>query len=138
MKEATLLSSEAAFWVATTGEIERAVIACNPIEALSVLLIEQENNQDNSATSPATIYLGIGRASQLPTQFLQELDSVIIAIAEDSLLARNAISLLPNGELVNPQSSWNDIWIQLIEQEQQTYKQNNQQYKQRIQDLELD
>src|ERR687885_357380 len=27
------LSSEAAFWVATTGEIERAVIACNPIEA---------------------------------------------------------------------------------------------------------
>ena len=36
------LSSEAAFWVATTGEIERAVIACNPIEALSILLIEQE------------------------------------------------------------------------------------------------
>ncbi|PSB53136.1 relaxase, partial [filamentous cyanobacterium Phorm 6] len=32
------LSSEAAFWVATTGEIERAVIACNPIEALSILL----------------------------------------------------------------------------------------------------
>jgi hypothetical protein len=30
------LSSEAAFWVATTGEIERAVIACNPIEALSL------------------------------------------------------------------------------------------------------
>ena len=54
------------------------------------------------------------------------------------MLARNAISLLPNGELVNPQSSWNDIWIQLIEQEQQTYKQNNQQYKQRIQNLELD
>ena len=57
------LSSEAAFWVATTGEIERAVIACNPIEALSILLIEQEN----SATAPATIYLGIERASQLPT-----------------------------------------------------------------------
>jgi hypothetical protein len=36
------LSSEAAFWVATTGEIERAVIACNPIEALSILLIEQK------------------------------------------------------------------------------------------------
>jgi len=122
------LSSEAAFWVATTGEIERAVIACNPIETLSVLLIEQEN----SATAPATVYLGIERASQLPTQFLQELDSVIIAIAEDSYLARNASALLPNAELVNPQSSWNDIWIQLIEQEQQTYKQNNQQYKQRI------
>src|SRR4028118_1289496 len=72
------LSSEAAFWVATTGEIERAVIVCNPIEALSILLIEQENNQDNSATAPATLYLGIERASQLPTQFLQELDSVII------------------------------------------------------------
>jgi hypothetical protein len=128
------LSSEAAFWVATTGEIERAVIACNPIEALSILLIEQEN----SATAPATIYLGIERASQLPTQFLQELDSLIIAIAEDSHLARNAISLLPNAELVNPQSSWNDIWIQLIEQEQQTHKQNNQKYKQRIQDIELD
>jgi hypothetical protein len=53
------LSSEAAFWVATTGEIERAVIACNPIEALSILLIEQENNQTNSATAPPTIYLGI-------------------------------------------------------------------------------
>jgi len=131
------LSSEAAFWVATTGEIERAVIACNPIEALSLLLIEQENNEDNSATPP-TIYLGIERASQLPTQFLQELDSVIIALAEDSHLARNAISLLPNAELVSPQSSWNDIWIQLIEQEQQTPKQNNQQYKQRIQDIELD
>jgi hypothetical protein len=128
------LSSEAAFWVATTGEIERAVIACNPIEALSILLIEQEN----SATAPATIYLGIERASQLPTQFLQELDSVIIAIAEDSHLARNASALLPNAELANPQSSWNDIWIQLIEQEQQTHKQNNQQYKQRIQDIELD
>jgi hypothetical protein len=128
------LSSEAAFWVATTGEIERAVIACNPIEALSILLIEQEN----SATAPATIYLGIERASQLPTQFLQELDSVIIAIAEDSHLARNASALLPDAELVNPQSSWNDIWIQLIEQEQQTHKQNNQQYKQRIQDIELD
>jgi hypothetical protein len=132
------LSSEAAFWVATTGEIERAVIACNPIEALSILLIEQENNQDNSATAPATIYLGIERASQLPIQFLQELDSVIIAIAEDYMLARNASELLPNAELVNPQSSWNDIWIQLIEQEQQDIQQNNQPYKQRIQDIELD
>ncbi|MEG3932877.1 relaxase/mobilization nuclease domain-containing protein [Microcoleus sp. T3_B1] len=131
------LSSEAAFWVATTGEIERAVIACNPIEALSILLIEQENSQDNS-TPPPTIYLGIERASQLPIQFLQELDSVIIAIAENSQLARNASALLPNAELVNPQSSWNDIWIQLIEQEQQTHKQNNQQYKRRIQEIELD
>ncbi|MEG4809769.1 relaxase/mobilization nuclease domain-containing protein [Microcoleus sp. F8-D3] len=124
------LSSEAAFWVATTGEIERAVIACNPIEALSILLIEQ----DNSTTTPATLYLGIERASQLPIQLLQELDSVIIAIAENSQLARNAISLVPDAELVNPPSSWNDIWIQLIEQEQQT----NQQHKQRIQDIELD
>jgi hypothetical protein len=95
------LSSEAAFRVATTGEIERAVIACNPIEALSILLIEQEN----SATAPAIIYLGIERASQLPTQFLQEVDSVIIAIAEDYMLARNASALLPNAELVNPQGS---------------------------------
>jgi hypothetical protein len=128
------LSSEAAFWVATTGEIERAVIACNPIEALSILLIEQEN----SATAPPTIYLGIERASQLPIEFLQELDSVIIAIAENSQLARNALALLPNAELVNPQSSWNDIWIQLIEQEQQNIQPNNQPYKQRIQDIELD
>jgi hypothetical protein len=128
------LSSEAAFWVATTGEIERAVIACNPIEALSILLIEQ----DNSTTAPATLYLGIEQASQLPRQFLQELDSVIIAIAEDSHLARNASALLPDAELVSPQSTWNDIWIQLIEQEQQTHKQNHQQYKQRIQDIELD
>ncbi|MEG5173056.1 relaxase/mobilization nuclease domain-containing protein [Microcoleus sp. B3-D7] len=128
------LSSEAAFWVATTGEIERAVIACNPIEALSILLIEQ----DNSTTAPPTIYLGIERASQLPIQFLQELDSVIIAMAENSQLARNASELLPNAEFANPQSSWNDIWIQLIEQEQPTHKQNNQQYKQRIQDIELD
>jgi hypothetical protein len=128
------LSSEAAFWVATTGEIERAVIACNPIEALSILLIEQ----DNSTTAPATLYLGIERASQLPIQFLQELDSVIIAIAEESQLARNASALLPDAELVNPQSSWNDIWIQLIEQEQQTHQQNNQQYKRRTQDIELD
>ena len=128
------LSSEAAFWVATTGEIERAVIACNPIEALSILLLEQEN----SATAPPTIYLGIERASQLPTQFLQELDSVIIALAEESHLARSALALLPNAELVSPQSSWNDIWIQLIEQEQQNHKQNNQQYKQRTQDIELD
>ena len=132
------LSSEAAFWVATTGEIERAVIACNPIEALSILLIEQENNQDNSATPPPTIYLGIERASQLPTQFLQELDSLIIAIAEDSHLARNVLALLPDAELVNPQSTWNDIWIQLIEQEQQNLQQNNQQYKRRIQEIELD
>ncbi|MEG4989999.1 relaxase, partial [Microcoleus sp. BR0-C5] len=132
------LSSEAAFWVATTGEIERAVIACNPIEALSILLSEQENNQDNSATPPPTIYLGIERASQLSIQFLQELDSVIIAIAENSHLARNALALLPNAELVNPQSSWNDIWIQLIEQEQQNIQPNNQPYKQRIQDIELD
>ena len=128
------LSSEAAFWVATTGEIERAVIACNPIEALSILLIEQEN----SATAPPTIYLGIERASQLPIELLQELDSVIIAIAENSQLARNALALLPNAELVNPQSSWNDIWIQLIEQEQQNIQPNNQPYKQRIQDIELD
>jgi len=132
------LPSEAAFWVATTGEIERAVIACNPIEALSILLIEQENNQDNSTTPPPTIYLGIERASQLPIEFLQELDSVIIAIAENSQLARNALALLPNAELVNPQSSWNDIWIQLIEQEQQNIQPNNQSYKQRIQDIELD
>jgi hypothetical protein len=54
------------------------------------------------------------------------------------MLARNASALLSNAELVNPQSSWNDIWIQLIEQEQPTYKQNNQQYKQRLQNLELD
>jgi hypothetical protein len=128
------LSSEAAFWVATTGEIERAVIACNPIEALSILLIEQ----DNSATAPPTIYLGIERASQLPIQFLQELDSVIIAIAENSHLARNAIAMLPDAELVNPESSWNEIWIQLIEQEQQNIQQNNQQYKQRTQEIELD
>jgi hypothetical protein len=110
------------------------VIACNPIEALSILLIEQENNPDNCATPPPTIYLGIERASQLPIEFLQELDSVIIAIAENSQLARNASALLPKAELVSPQSSWNDIWIQLIEQEQQTH----QQHKQRIQDIELD
>lgn len=132
------LSSEASFWVATTGEIERAVIACNPIEALSILLIELENNQNNSGTAPATIYLGIERDSQLPTQFLQELDSVIIAIAENYQLARNALALLPDAELANPQSSWNDMWIQLIEYKQQNYKQNNQQYKQLIQDIELD
>jgi hypothetical protein len=132
------LSSEAAFWVATTGEIERAVIACNPIEALSILLLKQENNQDNSTTPPPTIYLGIERALQLPTQFLQELDSVIIALAEDCMLARNAFALLTDAELVNLQSIWNDIWIQLIEQEQPTQKQNNQKHKQRIQEIELD
>jgi hypothetical protein len=132
------LPSEAAFWVATTGEIERAVIACNPIEALSILLIELENNQNNSATELTTIYIGIERASQLPTQFLQELDSVIIALAEDSHLAQNALALLPNAEVVSPQSSWNDIWIQLIEQEQRSHKQNNQQHKQQIPNIELD
>ncbi len=139
-----LLSSEAAFWVATTGEIERAVITCNPIETLSILLIERENNQNNFATVPPTIYIGIELASQLPRQFLQELDTVIIAIAEDSLLAQNILALLPNAKIANPQSSWNDIWIQLIEQkqlierEQPTHKQNNQHQKQRIQEIELD
>jgi transcriptional regulator with XRE-family HTH domain len=132
------LPSEAAFWVATTGEIERAVIACNPIEALSILLIELENNPNNSATELTTIYIGIERASQLPTQFLQELDSVIIALAEDSNLAQNALALLPNAEVVSPQSSWNDIWIQLSEQEQRSHKQNNQQHKQQIPNIELD
>ena len=87
---------------------------------------------------------GIAIASQLPRQFLQELDTVIIAIAEDSLLAQNILALLPNAEIANPQSSWNDIWIQLIEQkqlierEQPTHKQNNQHQKQRIQEIELD
>ncbi|MEG4345126.1 relaxase/mobilization nuclease domain-containing protein [Microcoleus sp. A003_D6] len=132
------LPSEAAFWVATTGEIERAVITCNPIEALSILLIELENNQNNSATELATIYIGIERASQLPTQFLQELDSVIIALAEDSHLAQNALALLPNAEIISPQSSWNDIWIQLSEQEQRSHRQNNQQHKQQIPNIELD
>ncbi|WP_449416041.1 relaxase/mobilization nuclease domain-containing protein [Phormidium nigroviride] len=138
------LPSEATFWVTTTGEIERAVITCNPIEALSILLIERENNPNNFATVPPTIYIGIERASQLPRQFLQELDSVIIAIAEDSLLAQNVLALLPNAEIANPQSSWNDIWIhlieqkQLIEREQLTYKQNSQHQKQRIQEIELD
>ncbi|WP_039962070.1 hypothetical protein, partial [Kamptonema sp. PCC 6506] len=138
------LPSEATFWVTTTGEIERAMIACNPIETLSILLIERENNPNNFATVPPTIYIGIERASQLPRQFLQELDTVIIAIAEDSLLAQNVLALLPNAEIANPQSSWNDIWIQLIEQkqlierEQLTYKQNSQHQKQRIQEIELD
>jgi len=132
------LPSEAAFWVATTGEIERAVIACNPIEALSILLIELENNPNNSATELTTIYIGIERASQLPTQFLQELDSVLIALAEDSNLAQNALALLTNAEVVSPQSSWNDIWIQLIEREQRSHKQNNQQHKQQIPNIELD
>jgi hypothetical protein len=138
------LPSEATFWVITTGEIERAVITCNPIETLSILLIERENNQNNFATVPPTIYIGIELASQLPRQFLQELDTVIIAIAEDSLLAQNILALLPNAEIANPQSSWNDIWIQLIEQkqlierEQPTHKQNNQHQKQRIQEIELD
>jgi len=133
------LPSEAAFWVATTGEIERAVITCNPIEALSILLIELENNPNNSATELTTIYIGIERVSQLPTQFLQELDSVIIALAEDSQLAQNALALLPNAEVVSPQSSWNDIWIQLSEREQRSHKQNNQQHKhQPIQNIELD
>ena len=132
------LPSEAAFWVAITGEIERAVITCNPIEALSILLIELENNPNNSATELPTIYIGIERVSQLPTQFLQELDSVIIALAEDSQLAQNALALLPNAEVVSPQSSWNDIWIQLIEQEQRSHKQNNQQHKQPIPNIELD
>jgi hypothetical protein len=96
------LPSEAAFWVATTGEIERAVIICNPIEALPILLIELENNQNNSATELATIYIGIKRFSQLPTQFLQGLDSVIIALVEHSQLAQNALALLQNPELVSP------------------------------------
>lgn len=132
------LPSEAAFWVATTGEIERAVITCNPIEALSILLIELENNPNNSATELTTIYIGIERVSQLPTQFLQELDSVLIALAEDSNLAQNALALLPNAEVVSPQSSWNDIWIQLSEQEQRSHRQNNQQHKQPIPNIELD
>ncbi|MCW6050179.1 relaxase/mobilization nuclease domain-containing protein [Lyngbya sp. CCAP 1446/10] len=132
------LPSEAAFWVATTGEIERAVITCNPIEALSILLIELENNPNNSATELTTIYIGIERASQLPTQFLQELDSVLIALAEDSQLAQNALALLPNAEVVSPQSSWNDIWTQLIEREQRSHRQNNQQHKQQNPNIELD
>ena len=132
------MQSEAAFWVATTEEIKLAMIACNPIEALSFLLIELENNQNNSATELATIYIGIERASQLLTQFLQELDSVIIALAEDSQLAQNALVLLPNAEIVSPQSSWNDIWIQLIDREQRSHKQNNQQHKQPIQNIEMD
>ncbi|NEO98698.1 MAG: relaxase/mobilization nuclease domain-containing protein [Symploca sp. SIO2E9] len=116
--------TNSAFWLATQGEIKRAIVTDNPVEALSAMLIDEEQQQ----TVP-TLYLSIEKAEQLPKDLLQNLDQVIVGL-QNPELTREVIARLPNAQQADGLKSWNDIWQ---EEQQKKQLQLEQEEKQQLQ-----
>ena len=114
-------SEKGVFWIANHNNIERAVIASNPVETLSVIAVDPDF--DNKPT----LYLSIDAISSLPKSFLEDVSSIIVALKGDEFgdkLSKEIIEILPQAKRINPGiGGWNGILIaQVQETEEQLFE----------------
>ncbi|MEG4876892.1 relaxase/mobilization nuclease domain-containing protein [Microcoleus sp. CZ3-B4] len=102
-------SEQGIFWIATQNDIERAVIASNPVEMLSAIALDPDFNRR------ATLYLSIDAISSLPTEFLIDIPAIVVGLKGDEFgdkLSQEIISILPQAKRINPGiDGWNGILI---------------------------
>jgi hypothetical protein len=106
------------FWIATDTTVTRAVLLSDPIEVLSVIALE--STIDKRKRQP-TLYWsvdngkisGIGDRSQIPLEFLDSLDTVVIAFKDNEKvedLISDLLTELPQAKRVSPgQAGWNQL-----------------------------
>ncbi|CBN53568.1 hypothetical protein [Kamptonema sp. PCC 6506] len=102
-------SEQGIFWIATQNDIERAVIASNPVEMLSAIALDPDFDRK------PTLYLSIDAISSLPTEFLRGIPAIVVGLKGDEFgekLSQEIISILPQAKRINPGiSGWNGILI---------------------------
>jgi hypothetical protein len=96
-------TQNSAFFLATSGIIERAVITDQPLQAIASFLVEDSQNQ----TIP-TLYLSINHTEQLPLELLRELDEVNLSIKEPTL-AETIKQELPQAK-ASQTENWLEKW----------------------------
>ncbi|MBD2295062.1 relaxase/mobilization nuclease domain-containing protein [Anabaena sphaerica FACHB-251] len=98
------------FWIATDTTVTRAVLLSDPIEVLSVIALE--STVDKRKRQP-TLYWSVGDRSQIPLEFLDSLDTVVIAFKDNEKvedLISDLLTELPQSKRVSPgQAGWNQL-----------------------------
>ncbi|WP_137668153.1 relaxase/mobilization nuclease domain-containing protein [Sphaerospermopsis reniformis] len=106
------------FWIATDTTVTRAVLLSDPIEVLSVIALE--STVDKRKRQP-TLYWSVGDGetpaigdrSQIPLEFLDSLDTVVIAVKDNEKvedLISDLLTKLPQAKRVSPgQAGWNQL-----------------------------
>ncbi len=108
------LNSEAtkngSFWIATDTTVTRAVLLSDPIEVLSVIALESTVDKKQRQS---TLYWSVSSHEQIPLEFLQSLDTVIIAFKDHEEvedLISDILAELPQAKKVSPgQAGWNKL-----------------------------
>jgi hypothetical protein len=98
------------FWIATDTTVTRAVLLSDPIEVLSVIALESTVDKKQRQS---TLYWSVGESEQIPLEFLQSLDTVVIAFKDhekNEELISEIIAKLPQSKRVSPgQAGWNKL-----------------------------
>lgn len=114
-------SEKGVFWIATQNDIERAVIASDPVETLSATALDPDFDRR------PTLYLSINAISSLPEDFLIDIPNIVVGLKGDEFgdkLSQEIISVLPQAKRINPGiGGWNRI---LVAQFQETEEQSDE------------
>jgi hypothetical protein len=98
------------FWIATDTTVTRAVLLSDPIEVLSVIALESTVDKKQRQS---TLYWTVDDHEQIPLEFLQSLDTVVIALKDhekNEELISEIIAELPQSKRVSPgQAGWNKL-----------------------------
>lgn len=107
-------SEKGIFWIATQNDIERVVIASDPVETLSAIALDPEFDRT------PTLYLSIDAISSLPIEFLKDIPAVIVGLKGDEFgekLSQEIIEILPQAKRINPGiGGWNEILVAQVEE----------------------
>ncbi|WP_174782863.1 MULTISPECIES: relaxase [unclassified Dolichospermum] len=100
------------FWIATHTTVTRAVLLSDPIEVLSIIALESTVDKKQRQS---TLYWTVGESKQIPLEFLQYLDTVVIAFKDHEKvedLISDILAELPQAKKVSPgQAGWNKLLI---------------------------
>ncbi len=107
-------SEKGIFWIATQNDIERAVIASDPVETLSAIALDPEFDRI------PTLYLSIDAISSLPTEFLKDISAIAVGLKGDEFgekLSKEIIEILPQAKRINPGiGGWNEILVAQVQE----------------------
>ncbi|MDF0555937.1 relaxase/mobilization nuclease domain-containing protein [Kamptonema sp. UHCC 0994] len=107
-------SDQGIFWIATQNDIERAVIASNPVEILSAIALDPDFDRR------PTLYLSIDAISSLPTKFLIDIPAIVVGLKGDEFgekLSQEIIEILPQAKRINPGiGGWNEILVAQVQE----------------------
>lgn len=107
------------FWLATKGEINRAIITDNPLEVICAFLVENERHR-----SQPTLYLSLEQRAPLAHHIFDQFQQVTITI-KDRQFREDLLTILPHAQLEDPLLTWSQIWLS-----QQQKKQSDRQEQQ--------